>query len=440
MPSSYHARRRPNIERRKDRFYAVLEVPSDLRERLGQMVKGQRKPRRRFVQSLGTGDIIIAERKARAYLDRWRADIARARGEGPGPNDDDAAQFRQALRDAGTPTERENVLERAWERAYEIGMENIGAHETPTDVPEAADFYGRATGIGFADFLTEWQAASRVTEKTKAMQAADIKRFAAKFPTISDVKKPEVKRWCLGLVVEGLTVKTVNRVLSALRPYWQHLQSIGQAPEGPSPFANLALGREQAGQVKDDKRKPFAPADVVKLETAARSRGDNDLADVILLAAYSGARIEEVCSLAIENVNLSHETPHIRIVAGKTEKAIREVPIHAELLPVFRRRIGERKTGYVLAGLIEAKFNRSDAVGKRFTTLKRNFKFNRQFVFHSIRKTVATLLEDAQVAENIAAAILGHHLGTMSYGLYSGGPSLATKAEAIAKLSYAVKA
>jgi integrase len=62
--------------------------------------------------------------------------------------------------------------------------------------------------------------------------------------------------------------------------------------------------------------------------------------------------------------------------------------------------------------------------------------FGEQFVFHSLRKTVASMLKDASVPEATAADILGHEIATMSYGLYVGSVSLETKAEAIAKLAY----
>jgi integrase len=45
-------------------------------------------------------------------------------------------------------------------------------------------------------------------------------------------------------------------------------------------------------------------------------------------------------------------------------------------------------------------------------------------VFHSLRNTVATVLHNAGVPEVEAAALLGHTVPTMSYGLYSGGLSL----------------
>jgi integrase len=63
--------------------------------------------------------------------------------------------------------------------------------------------------------------------------------------------------------------------------------------------------------------------------------------------------------------------------------------------------------------------------------------FSPAFVFHSIRKTVATQFEEHGVAEGIAASILGHdRSGHMTYGVYSPGVSLKAKAEAIEKLAY----
>ncbi len=62
--------------------------------------------------------------------------------------------------------------------------------------------------------------------------------------------------------------------------------------------------------------------------------------------------------------------------------------------------------------------------------------FGSQHVFHSIRKTVVTILENAGVAENVVADIVGHEKTTMTYGLYSGGVSVAVKRDALDKLTY----
>jgi integrase len=158
---------------------------------------------------------------------------------------------------------------------------------------------------------------------------------------------------------------------------------------------------------------------------------------VIDLARWTGARIEELCSLTVENVKLEAKVPYFVTTAGKTDAAIRDVPVHAELLPVLTRLIGERTTGYVLAKLTTDQYGmRSGAAGKRFGTLKRALGFGPDVVFHSVRKSVATMLENAGVPENVAADIIGNDKPQVTYGLYSGGTSLAVKAEAIGKLSY----
>jgi hypothetical protein len=46
------------------------------------------------------------------------------------------------------------------------------------------------------------------------------------------------------------------------------------------------------------------------------------------------------------------------------------------------------------------------------------------------------MLENAGVAESVAADLLGHQKRTMTYGLYSGGTSLNIKRAALEKVKY----
>ena len=57
--------------------------------------------------------------------------------------------------------------------------------------------------------------------------------------------------------------------------------------------------------------------------------------------------------------------------------------------------------------------------------------YGKQHVFHSIRKTAATVFEQAGVPEGVTADIIGHEKQTMTYGLYSGGTSVKQRQEAI---------
>ena len=178
---------------------------------------------------------------------------------------------------------------------------------------------------------------------------------------------------------------------------------------------------------------PFEPGDIVKLLNGAVAREDSELADLIRLAMYSGARREELCSLKIEHV----KGDQFEIVDAKTAAGVRTVPIHSELQQVMARLLDESKDGYVLAKLAVNKYgNRGDALGKRFTRLKRAMGFGDRHVFHSIRGTVITMLERAGVPEGTVQDIVGHERSTLTGSTYSGKSTLEMRREALGKLRY----
>jgi integrase len=150
---------------------------------------------------------------------------------------------------------------------------------------------------------------------------------------------------------------------------------------------------------------------------------------------WTGCRIEELCSLKCSEV--SGES--FVVAEAKSAAGNRTVPIHSRLKPLLTYLSSTSSDGYVLSGLSFNKFgNRSNAIGKRFGRLKSALGFGPQYVFHSIRKTVATKLENALVPESVSADILGHDKPTMTYGIYSGGTSLAVRIKAIEKLTYPI--
>ena len=148
---------------------------------------------------------------------------------------------------------------------------------------------------------------------------------------------------------------------------------------------------------------------------------------------YTGARIEELCALKVsECLNDA-----LAITDSKTVAGIRYVPIHSQLIPILERLKRESNNEYLLSRLTFNKYgDRSNAIGKRFGRLKKSLGFPKKKVFHSIRKTVITLLENAGISENLAADIVGHEKPRITYGLYSEGHSLSAMKEAIEKIIY----
>jgi hypothetical protein len=125
----------------------------------------------------------------------------------------------------------------------------------------------------------------------------------------------------------------------------------------------------------------------------------------------------------------------LTIPGTKTDAAVRKVPLHSAIKALVERLVTSSKDGgHLIPVATQNQYDeRSAPIGKRFGRMKAEMGFGPEHVFHSTRKTVATLLEAAQCSEGIAADILGHDKPTMTYGLYSGGSSMATRREWIEK-------
>src|SRR5690348_14982036 len=103
----------PYLQKRRRRWYAILEIPAAVRPRFGN------KPR--FFQSLETESRSVAERRVLPVVAAWKREIATAKNE---PVDDDAAYFRRALRSAKTEERRQRILDEIDQTAWDIGAIN----------------------------------------------------------------------------------------------------------------------------------------------------------------------------------------------------------------------------------------------------------------------------------------------------------------------------
>ena len=166
---------------------------------------------------------------------------------------------------------------------------------------------------------------------------------------------------------------------------------------------------------------PYTAEELQRLLTKLKNGKDKEVYRACLIAAYTGCRINEVVNLKRQDICLNEERQSLVVRESKTGAGVREVPLHPKIVSVFE-------------GDWEFK-DSADALSKRFGRLTRSFRKQGQ-TFHSLRSSVVTFLEQAGVPENITAAIVGHKIQTMSYGLYSSGPSYIQKQKAISMLCY----
>lgn len=404
------------------RWYAVLDIPKALRKHFGKA---------RFKVSLDTESESVALRRVGLHISRWKGEIEAARVGTSDPLEADIRYWRKMH------SEEEQRGNEAGVDAIEDAVMAIAESMEKVEPGSGVVFYKRAVGevIATSEHLDDWLRTLSDEPKTIDLKRSTVERFALEFPTLPDVTRKKVQEWARRRVLdEGRKPATIRRALSELRGYWQYLTSIEVVTEDSLPFEKIdvpKVGKKEAVKLK---RRAFTATEVVGLLRAAEDKGDHQLADLIRLGMWTGARIEELCSLKVNNV----QETHFEVEDAKTEAGWRKVPIHSRLKPTIDRLIKDSTDGFVLSGLSDkGKYgDRSTAIGKRFGRLKTAQGFGSQHVFHSIRHTVATLLENAGVLQNITSDILGHEKEGMSYGQYSAGGEVPIKSENLEKISY----
>lgn len=303
--------------------------------------------------------------------------------------------------------------------------------------------FDEATGIGdekgaagkkshrLSDHVEAWIATLIGDQpKTRHMKQADAKLFSARFSNAEDVRKKDVQIWVNEQIAAGAAVATLRRKLSNLRGFWGYLQSLELVGEDHQPFDRLKLPKASATAIDV---LPFETAEVIDLANRARERDDQELVDLIAIAAFTGGRIEELATLEIRHILKAD----IVLPGTKSDAAPRRLPVHKDLAPVLARLVGNRTEGYLFANLTPNKFgDRSNAIGKRFGRLKTDAGFGREKVFHSIRKCFASQMFSAGAEAEMVSILLGHATGRLAIDVYAQDPGRAAKAKAIEMLNY----
>jgi integrase len=404
------------LQKRRRVWYAVLEIPRSLRPHF--------RRKTRLVKSLQTESLTDAERLVLGVVATWKAIFEAKRN---GIASEDAIQALQA--------QAEELRLQGWS-AYDIEhhQREIGELFKDDDLRNAAAVvHGEV--IQLDQHIDDYIAMAEGTQKTKDMKTADLRRFAKKFIYADDATRLQIMDWVEADLMgeEKLSAATCRRIISACRGYWSYLERHHKL-NIPQPFDKVvpSAPRKKTKQDIQKRRKHFTQRDYQKLLDGSQRRAEA-LSALIQIGAYTGARIEELCSLKLENVT----EDRFKIEDAKTSAGIREIPIHRHIKKLVAQLKKDSEDGYLLSGLTFNKYgDRSNAIGKQFGRLKTELGYGPDYVFHSLRKGVATQLETAGVAENVTARLLGHDFQTMSYGLYSGGVNFDVLAKALGRISW----
>jgi integrase len=414
-----------HLELRYRTYFAVLYVPKDVQHIIKKL---------KYYETTGTGDMRIALAIASIKVINWKAEIANARTSTDDPIIKSAIELNRMLRTSPKHLVQDVIAE----ETYRLASENSEV--------VAKVFNELATGQSkpLIDFIDGWiknETKRGLAKKTISQMQTDVGILIEYLPTSTLLVIEHTSLWIKMIAEKGkLSAASVTRIIGSCRNFYKHLKFIDVIPEkSPEPFIvpkeyKLSKKRNSKGQNKTESWLPFTNEDVEKIYSETIQKQDWELGQLILLGAFTGARIEEICSLQQRNIDIKKK--FIQIEDAKTEAGIRTIPIHDSLIPIIIEMM-KTDNAFLLPNLTKSKFDdRSNAIGKRFGRLKIKMGFSKRYVFHSIRKTFTTQLENAGVSENVTADIVGHEKPRMTYGLYSGGTTLEVKREAINKVFF----
>lgn len=132
----------------------------------------------------------------------------------------------------------------------------------------------------------------------------------------------------------------------SLGGFWKWPTSRGAVPGGVNPWAGHKVSKKQNPGTRPPKR-GYTEAELVRLlegnEVVKRWPSYKHLRDVIVLGLFTGARIKELCSLTVAQVEAGSGGYVFKINDAKTKAGIRYVAVtHPAPMAVLKRRMKDR--------------------------------------------------------------------------------------------------
>jgi len=153
-----------------------------------------------------------------------------------------------------------------------------------------------------------------------------------------------------------------------------------------------------------------------------------------VVAMYSGMRLEEICN--IQDKHVFEGCFHVH--EGKTKAATKVIPVHPLIKPLLEPMSGTFGKGYLIEGIKSGGYDnkRSWHFQKKLGKLRKKIGIPEGVVFHTLRNTFATRMENLGIPRNHISQLMGHEDSNMALTVYSSGIVIEGLVESIMKLTY----
>ncbi len=241
--------------------------------------------------------------------------------------------------------------------------------------------------------------------KTALINATHITKYAGKSLPL---KRLTIAGWWLEMkaeLEEGRSGSTVNRILSAGSTVFNFTKLAGlhsyKMPDYPR-------AEEGASRIEW-----FTKEDVDRLCFLSRDlfgdRWGDDLADAMLISAYTGVRQGELLKLKSSDYDPAHDQIWIGGKPGrltKNAKGIRNITLHPKVQSIIQNRLDRDY-------LFRDDWSNKDQLYRAFMKVRKIAEFSEDYVWHCLRHSFGTWMGEVTHPRTLMEA-LGHQTIDMS--------------------------
>jgi integrase len=218
------------------------------------------------------------------------------------------------------------------------------------------------------------------------------------------------------LIDEGGSASRVNSKLSFLRDLFAYAVDNGHR-EGANPFATTKVSSKSKLKQQERPRKPFTAEDIATIfdPTAYPARMDKPAYFwVPFLALYSGARLEELASLSLAQIQREGDVWFFDIQKAKNSNSQRRIPLHRTVVEsgflAYAQAQQERGETQLFPELKPGANGYGKNVTRRFAGYLDERKIiDDRKVFHSFRHTFIGRMTELNVHPAMLMALVGHY-------------------------------
>lgn len=287
----------------------------------------------------------------------------------------------------------------------------------------------------YLNILVEYFGPDRLLGTITKQDANEVKKVLQALPASRNTK-PKLKAMPLMQVIKEpghtkIAPKTINSHIQMFKSFFDWAERHGYAPHTLFDGMKVAKAKDS-----DTERKPFTldQSRLIYTELTENPSGlvRNDSHKWgMLLGMFTGARLNEICQLDIDDVQPDDTTWFLNITdEGDDNKSVkskagrRKVPLHSELIRLgFLDFLDSRKNRKRL--FADYNYNANGGYGRSLgrwcnESFLPNLGIKKPgLVFHSLRHTVVTRLSQSDVPEPIVQCIVGHARSGVTQEVYN---------------------